>query len=119
MIKNNNREKWFHTYSPVDPSDFRKVSASIWTSFSDIFCYIISFSISYFLYLFFILFYLSASVPVSLSYIYIYIYKVRIIGTVEQSLRLGVVVIEKGAFMLPSTKIANFTYIYIYIYIYI
>ena len=46
-------------------------------------------------------------------------YKVRIIGTVEQSLRLGVVVIEKGAFMLPSTKIANFTYIYIYIYIYI
>ena len=44
-------------------------------------------------------------------------YKVRIKGKMEQSWKwssvpliyLGVVVIEKGAFGLPSTKIANFT----------
>ena len=45
-------------------------------------------------------------------------YKVRIKGKVEQSregvapsLHLGVVAIEKGAFGLPSTMVANFTYI--------
>ena len=45
-------------------------------------------------------------------------YKVRIKGKVEPSrewstcppLHLGVVAIEKGAFGLPSTKVANFTY---------
>ncbi len=31
-------------------------------------------------------------------------------------LHLGVVAIEKGAFELHSTKVANFIYIYIYIY---
>ena len=43
-------------------------------------------------------------------------YKVRIKGKVEQSressrasLRIGVVIIEKGAFGLPSTKVTNFT----------
>ena len=43
-------------------------------------------------------------------------YKVRIKGKVEQSrersstpLHLSVVAIEKGAFGLPSTKVANFT----------
>ena len=48
-------------------------------------------------------------------------YKVRIKGKVEQfwersntlPQHLGVVAIEKGAFWLPSTKVANF-YIYIY-----
>ena len=47
-------------------------------------------------------------------------YKVRIKGKVEQSregvappLHLGVVAIEKGAFGLPSTMVANFTYIWI------
>ena len=48
-------------------------------------------------------------------------YKVRIKGKVEQSkerssalpLHLGVVAIEKGAFWLPSTTVANFT-IHIY-----
>ena len=53
-------------------------------------------------------------------------YKVRIKGKVEQSRERGsalprhlsVVAIEKGTFWLPSTKVANFTYIYIYIYIY-
>ena len=52
-------------------------------------------------------------------------YKVRIKGKVEQSgerssspLQLRVVAIEKGAFGLPSTTVANFIYIYIYIYIY-
>ena len=47
-------------------------------------------------------------------------YKVRIKGKVEQSregvapppLHLGVVAIEKGAFGLPSTMVANFTFIY-------
>ena len=46
-------------------------------------------------------------------------YKVRIKGKVEQSregvappLHLGVVAIEKGAFGLPSTMVANFTYFY-------
>ena len=47
-------------------------------------------------------------------------YKVRIKGKVEQSRQrsstLGVVAIEKGAFRLPSTTVANFTYLYIYIY---
>ena len=45
-------------------------------------------------------------------------YKVRIKGKVEQSregvappLHLGVVAIEKGAFGLPSTMVANFTYL--------
>ena len=45
-------------------------------------------------------------------------YKERIKGKVEHSrerssalpLHLGVVAIEKGAFWLPSTKVANFTY---------
>ena len=42
-------------------------------------------------------------------------YKVRIKGKVEQSrerssVYLGVVAIEKGAFWLLSTKVANFTY---------
>ena len=45
-------------------------------------------------------------------------YKIRIKGKVEQSrgrssalpLHLGVVAIEKGAFGLPSTMAANFTY---------
>ena len=45
-------------------------------------------------------------------------YKVRIKGKEEQfwersstlPLHLGVVVIEKGAFWSPSTKVANFTY---------
>ena len=73
-------------------------------------------------------------------------YKVRIKGKVEQSregvVHIGLVAIEKGAFGLPSTMVANFTYfltlitwyikrqknikpwicdtiIYIYIYIYI
>ena len=49
-------------------------------------------------------------------------YKVRIKGKVEQSregvapsLHLGVVAIEKGAFGLPSTMVANFTLLtYIY-----
>ena len=46
-------------------------------------------------------------------------YKVRIKGKVEQS-REGVapspvVAIEKGAFGLPSTMVANFTLLYIYI----
>ena len=51
-------------------------------------------------------------------------YKVRIKGKVEQSREgvapsptLGVVAIEKGAFGLPSTMVANFTYLYIYIYV--
>ena len=47
-------------------------------------------------------------------------YKVRIKGKVEQSrersstppLHLGVVAIENGAFELPSTKVANFTYLF-------
>ena len=50
-------------------------------------------------------------------------YKVRIKVKEEQSrerssvpLHLGVVVIEKGAFVSPSTMVTNFTYIYIYIY---
>ena len=42
-------------------------------------------------------------------------YKVWIKGKVEQSREwsnaLGVVAIEKGAFGLPSTKVANFTYL--------
>ena len=47
-------------------------------------------------------------------------YKVRIKGKVEQSREgvapsPGVVAIEKGAFGLPSTMVANFTYLYIYI----
>ena len=59
-------------------------------------------------------------------------YKVRIKSKVEQPrerkcppIHLGVVAIEKGAFGLSSTQVANFTiysslvYIYIYIYIYI
>ena len=59
-------------------------------------------------------------------------YKVRIKGKVEQSrersstlsLHLSVVANEKGAFVSPSTAVANFTYnilvcVYIYIYIYI
>ena len=37
-------------------------------------------------------------------------YKVRIKDKMEQSLQLGVVAIEKGAFGLLSTKVANFTY---------
>ena len=38
-------------------------------------------------------------------------YKVRIKGKVERSpLHLGVVAIEKGAFRLPSTTVANFTF---------
>ena len=48
-------------------------------------------------------------------------YKVRIKGKVEQSregvapsLHIGVVAIEKGAFGLPSTMVANFTYLYIF-----
>ena len=48
-------------------------------------------------------------------------YKVHIKGKVEQSrerisalpLHLSVVAIEKGAFWLPSTTVANFTYFYI------
>ena len=47
-------------------------------------------------------------------------YKVRIKGKVEQSrkgvapsLHIGVVAIEKGAFGLPSTMVANFTLLYI------
>ena len=51
-------------------------------------------------------------------------YMVRIKGKVEQSMERSsalpyntcVVAIEKGAFGLPSTKVANFT-LYIYIYI--
>ena len=46
-------------------------------------------------------------------------YRVRIKGKVEQfremssaPLRLGVVPIEKGAFGLPSTKVAKFTYLF-------
>ena len=44
-------------------------------------------------------------------------YKVCIKGKVEQSrerppLYLGVVAIEKGAFWLPSTTVANFTYFF-------
>ena len=47
-------------------------------------------------------------------------YKVRIKGKVEQSrernstlpYKLSVVAIEKGAFWLPSTIVANFTYLY-------
>ena len=49
-------------------------------------------------------------------------YKVRIKGKVEQSregvappLHLGVVAIEKGAFGLPSTLVANFTYLLKYL----
>ena len=47
-------------------------------------------------------------------------YKVRIKGKVEQSrerstVHLGVVAKKKRAFGLPSTTVANFTYIYIYI----
>ena len=50
-------------------------------------------------------------------------YKVRIKGKVEQSregvapstLHIGVVAIEKWAFGLPSTMVANLLYIYIYI----
>ena len=45
-------------------------------------------------------------------------YKVRIKGKVEQSrerisapLHIGVAAIEKGAFGLPSTMVANFTYL--------
>ena len=46
-------------------------------------------------------------------------YKVRIEGKVEQSrersialtLHLGVEALEKGAFKLPSTTVANFTYL--------
>ena len=52
-------------------------------------------------------------------------YKVRIKGKVEQSreavappLHIGVVAIEKGAFGLPSTMVANF-FMYIYIHKYI
>ena len=54
-------------------------------------------------------------------------YKVRIKGKMEQfwerssalTQHLGVVVIEKGAFWSPSTKVANFTLlIYVYICIY-
>ena len=40
-------------------------------------------------------------------------YKVRIKDKVEQSnppQHLGVVAIEKGAFVLPSTTVANFTF---------
>ena len=36
-------------------------------------------------------------------------YKVRIKGKVEQSLHLGVVAVEKGAFESSSTTVANFT----------
>ena len=45
-------------------------------------------------------------------------YKVRIKGKVEQHppLHVGVLAIEKGAFWLPSTTIANLLHIYIYIY---
>ena len=50
-------------------------------------------------------------------YIYIYIYTRE--GVAPPPLHIGVVAIEKGAFGLPSTMVANFTYIYIYIYIYI
>ena len=48
-------------------------------------------------------------------------YKVRIKGKVEQSREgvapspTGVVAIEKGAFGLPSTMVANFAFTYIYI----
>ena len=50
-------------------------------------------------------------------------YKVRIKGKVEQSrerisappLHIGVVAIEKGAFGLPSTMVANFTLLTLYI----
>ena len=35
------------------------------------------------------------------------------------NLRKGVIAIEKGAFWLPLTMVANFTYLYIYMYIYI
>ena len=49
------------------------------------------------------------------------LYKVRIKGKVEQSregvepspLHLGVVAIEKGAFGLPLTMVANFTYLFV------
>ena len=47
------------------------------------------------------------------------LYKVRIEGKVEQSRErsntlsyLSVVAIEKGAFWLPSTRVANFTYLF-------
>ena len=49
-------------------------------------------------------------------------YKVRIKGKVEQSrerssapLHFGVVAVEKGAFGLPSTTVANFTLLTIYV----
>ena len=49
-------------------------------------------------------------------------YKVRIKGKVEQSrqrssvffLHLGVVATKKGAFWLPSTAVANFTFTYLF-----
>ena len=55
------------------------------------------------------------------SLIYARQYKVRIKGKVEQSrekssaLHLGVVAIEKAPFWLPSTTVANFTYIYVFL----
>ena len=39
-------------------------------------------------------------------------YKVQIKGKVEQSVHLCVVAIEKGAFGLLSTMVANFTFFY-------
>ena len=46
-------------------------------------------------------------------YIYIYIYSIRRYQGMELRplLRLGVVAIEKGAFVSPSTTVANFTYL--------
>ena len=38
-------------------------------------------------------------------------------GPMSAPLHIGVVAIEKGAFGLPSTMVANFTFTYIYIYI--
>ena len=47
-------------------------------------------------------------------------YKVRIKGKVERPpLRLSVVAIEKGAFWLPSTTVANFTFFFIATYFFI
>ena len=50
-------------------------------------------------------------------------YKVRIKGKVEQSrkgvappLHIGVVAIEKGAFGLPSTMVANFYFTLLFVY---
>ena len=48
-------------------------------------------------------------------------YKVRIEGKVEQSREKnsGVVAIEKGAFLSPSTTVANFTYFTYYYHYYL